>query len=152
MHLTEEGRRVGYETAFEIPLPASRRLAKPVHDLIMLGSLPPRVRELYGLEWGTARELAFRSAVADRARLAPGDPRAYCDAAAARATTSSSAHREPADRERRAADPGRHGLARAGHRPAPAAVTAQRAGHLPSSSGRHPQRAAPAVSAASAGP
>lgn len=75
MHLTEEGRRVGYETAFEIPLPASRRLAKPVHDLIMLGSLPPRVRELYGLEWGTARELAFRSAVATVRASRPVTPR-----------------------------------------------------------------------------
>jgi uncharacterized protein (DUF2236 family) len=61
MHLTPAGREVGYATAFEIPLPASRQPAKRVHDLIMLGSLPPRVRELYGLGFSRAQQLAFRA-------------------------------------------------------------------------------------------
>jgi uncharacterized protein (DUF2236 family) len=63
MHLTPDGRGVGYATAFEIPLPAAHQPAKRVHDLIMLGSLPPRVRELYGLEWGRGQEIAFHAAV-----------------------------------------------------------------------------------------
>jgi uncharacterized protein (DUF2236 family) len=37
------------------------RPLKAVHDLIMLGSLPPRVRELYGLGWTPAHALAFKS-------------------------------------------------------------------------------------------
>src|SRR5436190_2116667 len=50
MHLTDDAREIGYSTAFEIPLPGIRAPAKAVHDLIMLGSLTPRVRELYGLD------------------------------------------------------------------------------------------------------
>ena len=40
---------------FEIPVPLTRWPAMRVHNLIMLGSLPPRVRELYGLRWTRRR-------------------------------------------------------------------------------------------------
>jgi uncharacterized protein (DUF2236 family) len=63
MHLTDEAHYMGHATAFEIPLPTHLQPAKRVHDLIMLGSLPPRVRELYGLSWTTAHAAAFRAAV-----------------------------------------------------------------------------------------
>jgi uncharacterized protein (DUF2236 family) len=76
MFLTPEARVVGYATAFEIPLPAIHQPFKRVHDLIMLGSLPPRVRELYGLQYGAAHQIAFRAAVAAvrGARLAAPGP------------------------------------------------------------------------------
>ncbi|HET9105512.1 MAG TPA: oxygenase MpaB family protein [Solirubrobacteraceae bacterium] len=64
LFLTDEARYVGYSTAFEIPLPATHQPGKAVHDLIMLGSLPHRVRELYGLPYTTAQRTAFRAAVA----------------------------------------------------------------------------------------
>ncbi len=63
MFLTDEARYVGYATAFEIPLPGLHQPAKRVHDLIMLGSLPRRVRELYRLDYRGRDELAFRAAV-----------------------------------------------------------------------------------------
>jgi uncharacterized protein (DUF2236 family) len=63
MFLTDEARYIGYATAFEIPLPRTHQPGKRVHDLIMLGSLPPRVRELYGLRYTRADEAAFRAAV-----------------------------------------------------------------------------------------
>ncbi len=63
MFLTDEARVVGYATAFEIPLPATHQPFKRVHDLIMLGSLPARVRELYGLRWGALEQAAFAAAV-----------------------------------------------------------------------------------------
>jgi uncharacterized protein (DUF2236 family) len=75
MFLTEEARYVGYATAFEIPMPAHQQPGKRVHDLLMLGSLPDAVRELYGLSYGPREEFAFRLAVpAVRAarRLTPG--------------------------------------------------------------------------------
>ena len=75
MHLTPEGREVGYATAFEIPLPAAHQPAKRVHDLIMLGSMPPRVRELYGLGWSRAQEVAFRAAVRSLRLARPVTPR-----------------------------------------------------------------------------
>jgi uncharacterized protein (DUF2236 family) len=57
MFLTEEARYIGRATAFEIPVPRTRQLAKRMHDAVMLGSMPSRVRELYGLPYG-ARERA----------------------------------------------------------------------------------------------
>jgi uncharacterized protein (DUF2236 family) len=63
MHLTAEARRIGYATAFEIPLPGIYAPAGRLHNLIMLGSLPDRVRELYGLRWTPAHAAAFRAAV-----------------------------------------------------------------------------------------
>lgn len=63
MHLTDEARYMGHAVAFEIPMPAVNQGAKRLHDLIMLGSLPPRVRELYGLTWSGAQARAFPLAV-----------------------------------------------------------------------------------------
>jgi uncharacterized protein (DUF2236 family) len=59
MFLTPEARQVGYQTAFEIPMPHSYQLAKQVHDLIVLGSLPARVRELYDLRYTRASAFVF---------------------------------------------------------------------------------------------
>ena len=65
MHLTDEARHIGHATAFQIPdAQPPAQGAKKVHDLVMLGSLPPRVRELYGLPWSAGREAAFRALVA----------------------------------------------------------------------------------------
>jgi uncharacterized protein (DUF2236 family) len=64
MFLTEEARYIGYATAFEIPMPLTHQPGKRVHDLIMLGSLPPRVRDMYGLSYTRAHAAAFTAAVA----------------------------------------------------------------------------------------
>ena len=69
LHLTDEARFMGYASAFEIPMPASRQSAKRLHDLVMLGSLPERVRELYGLRYTSAHAAAC-SAVLASGRLA----------------------------------------------------------------------------------
>ncbi len=63
LHLTPQARETGYASAFEIPLPGMYGPAMRMHNLIMLGSLPPRVRELYGLRWTPAHAAAFRAAV-----------------------------------------------------------------------------------------
>jgi uncharacterized protein (DUF2236 family) len=63
MFLTDEARYVGRATAFEIPMPRLQQPGKRVHDLLMLGSLPRRVRELYGLEFTQRHALAFDAAV-----------------------------------------------------------------------------------------
>jgi uncharacterized protein (DUF2236 family) len=63
MFLTEEARYIGYATAFEIPMPLIRQPGKRVHDAVMLGSLPPRVRELYGLRYGPRERIAFELGV-----------------------------------------------------------------------------------------
>jgi uncharacterized protein (DUF2236 family) len=74
MHLTDEARYMGHAAAFEIPLPAVNQPAKRLHDLVMLGSLPQRVRELYELPWTRAHALAYPAAVSvlrGLRRLAP---------------------------------------------------------------------------------
>jgi uncharacterized protein (DUF2236 family) len=63
LFLTEEARYIGFATAFEIPLPRLHQPGKRVHDLIMLGSLPHRVQELYGLSFNARQRLAFYAAV-----------------------------------------------------------------------------------------
>ena len=64
VHLSEEARYIGSAIMFEIPVPASRWPAMRAHNLIILGSLPPRIRELYGLRWTGAHAAAFKALVA----------------------------------------------------------------------------------------
>jgi uncharacterized protein (DUF2236 family) len=64
LFLTDEARYIGHASAFEIPMSAEKALAKRVHDLIMLGSLPPRVRELYGLSYTPLHAAACNAALA----------------------------------------------------------------------------------------
>lgn len=64
LYLTEEARFMGYASAFEIPMPSSRKLGKRLHDLVMLGSLPARVRELYGLPYTSAQRVACAGVLA----------------------------------------------------------------------------------------
>jgi uncharacterized protein (DUF2236 family) len=63
LHLTDEARYVGYATAFEIPFPRGRAPAKRLHDAVMLGSMPPRVREHYGLSYGRRAQAEFEAGV-----------------------------------------------------------------------------------------
>jgi uncharacterized protein (DUF2236 family) len=63
MHLTPEAEQVGYQTAFEIPMPRRYFALRWVHNLLLLGSLPPRVRLLYGLRFSLGRRTAFRVVV-----------------------------------------------------------------------------------------
>ncbi len=76
MHLTDEARYMGHAVAFEIPMPALNQGAKRVHDLIMRGSLPPRVRDLYGLSWSVTQARLFPLAVGLLRRLRRVAPRA----------------------------------------------------------------------------
>jgi uncharacterized protein (DUF2236 family) len=63
LFLTDEARYVGYITAFEIPLPRTHQPGKRIHDLLMLGSLPQRVRDLYRLTYTPAQATAYAAAV-----------------------------------------------------------------------------------------
>jgi uncharacterized protein (DUF2236 family) len=64
LFLTDEARYMGHASAFRIPMSAGQSVAKRLHDLIMLGSLPPRVRELYGLNYGPTQAAACQAALA----------------------------------------------------------------------------------------
>jgi len=61
VHLHPQARATGLAIMFEIPVPTVDYLPMRVHNLIVLGSLPPRVRELYGLHFSAAQQTAFRA-------------------------------------------------------------------------------------------
>jgi uncharacterized protein (DUF2236 family) len=75
MHLTPSAHQIGYATAFEIPMPSHRAPAKAVHDLILLGSVPARVRELYGISYSRRQQRAFRAVVRGLRGARPLTPR-----------------------------------------------------------------------------
>jgi uncharacterized protein (DUF2236 family) len=58
--LTGEARKTGKAILLDIPVPASRRGAMAVQNLIQIAMLPPRVRELYGIEYTPSMQIAFR--------------------------------------------------------------------------------------------
>ena len=60
VHLTPESREIGRIVALEIPGAPHERPALAVANLLVLGLLPERVREMYGLPWGAAQAAAFR--------------------------------------------------------------------------------------------
>jgi uncharacterized protein (DUF2236 family) len=47
--------------AFEQPVPRGARLNLAAQNLIIKGTLPPRVREIFGIPWGAPQEAAFRA-------------------------------------------------------------------------------------------
>ncbi|HEX6204219.1 MAG TPA: oxygenase MpaB family protein [Solirubrobacterales bacterium] len=50
--------------AFEQPVPLPARLNLETQNLIIKGTTPPRVREIFGIRWSAAHERAFRSVTA----------------------------------------------------------------------------------------
>jgi uncharacterized protein (DUF2236 family) len=61
LHVTDEARELGRKVAFDLPLPARRRAALPAINLAVTGSLPARVRKLYGIAWSPAHEAAYQA-------------------------------------------------------------------------------------------
>jgi uncharacterized protein (DUF2236 family) len=61
-HLTPDARRLGAAIMFQIPVPAVNWPAMRLHNLLVLGSLPPPIREIYDLTWTPAHAAAFRAA------------------------------------------------------------------------------------------
>lgn len=74
-HLTPEARYQGSSILFHIPVPARDFAAMRIHNLLMLGALPPRVRELYGLRWTPVHSAAFAAAVVALRAARPVTPR-----------------------------------------------------------------------------
>jgi uncharacterized protein (DUF2236 family) len=74
-YLTDEARYVGSAVMLEIPVPAAQRAGMPIHNLLMVGSLPPAVREMYGFKWSAAKAAGFRAAVAALRGARPITPR-----------------------------------------------------------------------------
>ncbi|NYG60130.1 uncharacterized protein (DUF2236 family) [Nocardioides daedukensis] len=64
LHLTEEARVVGLAIAEDMPVPRHMRVGIVGTNLVVRGTLPAQVRELYAMSWTPAHEAAFRAVTA----------------------------------------------------------------------------------------
>jgi uncharacterized protein (DUF2236 family) len=61
LHATPHALEMAPLVAFEQPVPAAARANIATQNLIIKGTLPPRVREIFGIRWTRRHESAFRS-------------------------------------------------------------------------------------------
>jgi uncharacterized protein (DUF2236 family) len=76
LHLTPEAREVALAVAFEIPMPRYLHPSREVHNLVLTGTLPERVRRMFGLRWTPLHTAAFRAVVAGLRAARPITPEA----------------------------------------------------------------------------
>ncbi len=76
LHATEHALEMAPLVAFRQPVPLPARLNLETQNLIIKGTLPPRVRKIFGIRWTSAHETAFRSVTAAHRRARPAMPRA----------------------------------------------------------------------------
>jgi uncharacterized protein (DUF2236 family) len=64
LHATPHALEFAPVVAFEQPVPRAGRMNLASLNVIIKGTLPPRVREIFDIPWGARQEAAFRSLVA----------------------------------------------------------------------------------------
>ncbi len=64
LQATEHGLEMAPLVAFRQPVPAAARGNLAVQNHVIKGTLPPRVREIFGIRWGRAHEAGFRALAA----------------------------------------------------------------------------------------
>ena len=62
--VTEHGREMAPLVAFRQPVPAAARGNIALQNHLIKGTLPPRVREIFGIRWSRAHESSFRAMAA----------------------------------------------------------------------------------------
>ncbi|HET7444236.1 MAG TPA: oxygenase MpaB family protein [Solirubrobacterales bacterium] len=68
LHATAHALEMAPLVAFRQPVPAAARGNIATQNLVIKGTLPPRVREIFGIRWTRAHERAFRSLAASHRR------------------------------------------------------------------------------------
>lgn len=68
LQATPHGLEMAPLVAFEQPVPAAARGNIVAQNHIIKGTLPPRVREIFGIRWGRAHETTFRAMTATHRR------------------------------------------------------------------------------------
>jgi uncharacterized protein (DUF2236 family) len=68
LHATEHALEMAPLVAFEQPVPAIARGNLATQNLIIKGTLPPRVRSIFGIRWGRAHQTAFETLAATHRR------------------------------------------------------------------------------------
>ncbi|HEY5053363.1 MAG TPA: oxygenase MpaB family protein [Solirubrobacterales bacterium] len=64
LHATEHALEMAPLVAFEQPVPTPARMNLATQNLVIKGTLPTRVREIFGIPWTRAHETAFQAAAA----------------------------------------------------------------------------------------
>jgi len=75
LQATPHGLEFAPLVAFEQPVPAAARGNIKMQNLIIKGTLPPRVREIFGIPWSPAHERTFRAIAATHRRARHAFPR-----------------------------------------------------------------------------
>jgi uncharacterized protein (DUF2236 family) len=75
LHATPHALEMAPLVAFKQPVPAAARGNIATQNLIIKGTLPPRVREIFGIRWGRGHERTFRAVTAAHRRARPAFPR-----------------------------------------------------------------------------
>jgi uncharacterized protein (DUF2236 family) len=75
LHATPHALEFAPLVAFEQPVPAGARLNLAAQNLVIKGTLPPRVRDIFGIPWDPRQERAFRALAATHRRARHVMPR-----------------------------------------------------------------------------
>jgi uncharacterized protein (DUF2236 family) len=75
LHATPHALEMAPLVAFEQPVPAPARGNLVAQNLVIKGTLPPRVREIFGIRWTGAHEAAYRAIAAGHRRARHAFPR-----------------------------------------------------------------------------
>jgi uncharacterized protein (DUF2236 family) len=68
LHATPHALEMAPLVAFEQPVPRAARGNIALQNLVIKGTLPPRVREIFGIRWSGAHQAAFRALAANHRR------------------------------------------------------------------------------------
>jgi uncharacterized protein (DUF2236 family) len=75
LHATAHALEMAPLVAFEQPVPAAARGNLAAQNLVIKGTLPPRVREIFGIPWTRSHQAAFRALTATHRRARHAFPR-----------------------------------------------------------------------------
>jgi uncharacterized protein (DUF2236 family) len=75
LQATEHGLEMAPLVAFRQPVPAAARGNLAVQNHLIKGTLPPRVREIFGIRWSRTHESSFRALAAAHRRARRAFPR-----------------------------------------------------------------------------
>jgi uncharacterized protein (DUF2236 family) len=75
MHPTPHGLEMAPLVAFRQPVPLPARGNLAAQNLVIKGTLPPRVREIFGIKWTQGHEAAYRTLAASHRRARVAMPR-----------------------------------------------------------------------------
>ena len=75
LHATDHALEMAPLVAFRQPVPRHARANIAIQNLVIKGTLPDRVRQIFGIDWSASHEAAFRAIAASHRRARPAFPR-----------------------------------------------------------------------------